>query len=194
MSETKSQQKTTKPPEEILGEQLKAAKQERSSIKPTFEKKRKELALLRSDSLRDDLSKRKRETNRLEEVANKKKTELKAKRDEAIKAAEEEYRVAEEELSINLEEARSGAKFVYDESVGAINEQLRKDCQPFIDQHKKEQQETEESYREELETISKQEKEAVELCEEKLKKLEEAISKLQKPKKKPPKKEAEARA
>jgi len=192
MSEkTKKTTKNEKPVEEVLAEQLKAAKQERSSLKGTFEAQRKELTQQRNDSLRDDLGKRKRETNALEKVANGKKAELKAKRDTAIKEAEEEYRMAEAELSINLEEARSGAKFEYEESCGAINHQLRADCQPFIDTHKSELKETEESYELELAEIEKKEKAAIELSNATVKKLEESIAKLSKPKKKKSKKPPE---
>lgn len=190
MSDKKTKEtKTPENPEESLTKQLKVARAERAGVKGTFEAERKTMKAARKDSIQEGLGARGRAINELKKVADAKKAEHKATKDQAIKDAEEEYRIAEEELSIARAEAVDSAKFVCEESYGAINHQLDIDSAPIIEKHKADLKETEDSFEFEMADIKAKEQEAVKETETTIAKIEEALKNL---KKKPKKKGKEA--
>lgn len=153
--------KAVRTKERAVGE-LKKARATRTAVLTTSYADRKALEANRRESLRQDLGTRKKATNALEKVADTEKAAIRVVMREShqliLGIHQEKLAALESERDLELAHAEKVRK----DAADVVNTKLKRDCQPFLDQHKADVEETEKSFKEEKGKINNKEKVALE--------------------------------
>ena len=152
-----------KEPEQTLEQKEEQLKQYRRTLHINggqFAAKRKEMVQARKDGLNSAMSVRGQAINALKAKADVKKVPLKEAFDRDTAQAKVDYNTSLQQITLEREEALASVKATRQDAYAGVNKVLATESKPIIDKHKAELEEIEDSFKQEIAAIDKEETKA----------------------------------